>query len=82
MVAKLEDWGLELVEKEKAPGSEGDEFDARFDWLDELSPPDELLPELAPREWLIAFRAHCNRSWKSMYAGMSFRRTGVSKCEK
>ena len=84
MLAKLTDCGLEFVEKEKAPGKEGELLEAseaRFVWLVELRPA-ELLPVLGAREWLIAFLAEIRRSWKSRYAGMSLRSTGVSSCEK
>ena len=85
MLAKLTDCGLEFVEKEKAPGKEGElleaRLEARFVWLVELRPA-ELLPALGAREWLIAFLAEIRRSWKSRYAGISLRSTGVSSCEK
>ena len=81
VLAKLTDCGLEFVEKENAPGNEGELLKARFVWLIELRPA-ELLPALGAREWLIAFLAEIRRSWKSRYAGMSLRSTGVSSCEK
>jgi hypothetical protein len=61
VLAKLADCGLEFVEKEKAPGNEGEELEARFVWLVELRPA-ELLPVLGAREWLIAFLAEISRS--------------------
>ena len=81
MLTKLTDCGLEFVEKEKAPGNEGELLEAKFVWLVEVRPA-EPLPALGAREWLMAFLAEMRRSWKSRYAGMSLRSTGVSNCEK